>query len=68
MLSENIDSNYHATKVVLTLMKGLLHKGHCVYIDNWYTSIEICNVLNNATITDVISILRRDRNTNFTYR
>ena len=68
MLSENIDSSYHATKVVLTVMKGLLHKGHCVYIDNWYTSIEICNVLNNATITDVISILRRDRNTNFTYR
>ena len=68
MLSENIDSNYHATKVVLTLMKGLLHKGHCVYIRNWYTSIEICNVLNTATTADVISILRRDRNTNFTYR
>ena len=68
MLSENIDSSYHATKVGLTVMKVLLHKGHCVYIDNWYTSIEICNVLNNAIITDVISILRRDRNTNFTHR
>ena len=45
MLNENIDSDYHATKVLLTLMEDLLHKGHYVYIDNWYTSIEICNVL-----------------------
>ena len=47
-------------KVVLTLMEDLLHRGHCVYIDNWHTSIEICNVLNNNT-TDVIGNLRRDR-------
>ena len=45
MLIENIDSDYHATKVVITLIEDLLHKGHCVYIDNWYTSIEMCNVL-----------------------
>ena len=37
MLNENIDSDYHATKVLLTLMEDLLHKGHYVYIDNWYT-------------------------------
>ena len=61
MLSyENIDSDYHATKVVLTLMEDLLHKGHCAYIGNWYTSIKVCNVLNNNT-TDVIGTLRRDR-------
>ena len=47
MLSENIDSDYRATKVLITLMEDKLHKRHCVYIDNWYTSIEICNVLNN---------------------
>ena len=60
LLNENIDFDYHATKVVLTLMGDLLQKGHCVYIDNWYTSIEICNVLNSNT-TDVIGTLRRDR-------
>ena len=53
--SENIDSNYHVTKVELILMEDLLHKGHCVYTDNWYTSIEIY-VLNNNT-TDVIVTL-----------
>ena len=37
-----------------------MHKGDCVYIDNWYTSIEICNVLSNNT-TAVIATLRRDR-------
>ena len=51
---------YHATKVILTLMGDLLHKRHCVYINNWYTSIEICNVLNNNT-TDVIVTLQWDR-------
>ena len=40
-------------------MEDLLHKGGCVFIDNWYTSIEFCNVLNNNT-TDVIGALRRD--------
>ena len=57
---ENIDSDYHATKVVLTLMEDLLHKGHFAYIGNWYTPIKVCNVLNNNT-TDVIGTLRRDR-------
>ena len=40
-------------------MEGFLHKGHYVYIDNRYTSIEVCNVLNNTT-TDVVGTLRRD--------
>ena len=30
MFNENIDSNYHATKVALTLTEDLLHKWHCV--------------------------------------
>ena len=60
LLDENIDFDYHATKVVMSLMENLLNKGHCVYIDNWYTSIEICNVLNSNT-TDVVGTLRRDR-------
>ena len=40
-------------------MEDLLHKGHYIYIDNWYTSIEICNVLNNNT-TDVVGASRED--------
>ena len=57
MLNENIYSDYHATKVLFTLMEDLLHKGHCVQTDNWYASIEICKVLNNTT-TYVIGTLR----------
>ena len=30
MLDENIDSDYHATKVVL-MMEDLLHKGYCIH-------------------------------------
>ena len=25
-------------KVVLDLLKGLEHKGHCIYMDNWFNS------------------------------
>ena len=57
LCSMETDSDYHATKEVLTLMEDLLHEGHCVYINNWYTSIEVCNVLKNNTI-DVIGTLR----------
>ena len=60
LLDENIDSDLYGTRVVLTLMEDLLDKGHCVYIDNWYTSIEICNVLTNNT-TEIVGNLRRDR-------
>ena len=59
LLDENIDCDYHATRVVLTLIDDLLQKRHCVYSDNWYTLIEISNVLNNNT-TDVVCTLRRD--------
>ena len=47
--NENIDSDYHEAKVVLTLMEDLLHKKKCVYINNWYPSIDVCNGLNNNT-------------------
>ena len=60
LLDDNFDSDYHATKVVLTLMEDLLHKGHCVYTDNWYTPIDICNVLNNNTAY-AVGTLRRYR-------
>jgi len=51
---------FFPTKVVLTLMEDLLHERHCVYIDNWYTSVEVCDILNNNT-TDAVGTLRRDR-------
>ena len=51
---------YHAIKVVLYLSDGIFDNGHCVYIDNWYTSIEICDILNKRS-TDVVGTIRRDR-------
>ena len=47
--NENIDSDYHGAKVVVTLMEDLLHKKQRVYINNWYPSIDVCNGLNNNT-------------------
>ena len=47
--NENIDSDYHGAKVVVTLMEDLLHKKQCVYINIGYPSIDVCNGLNNNT-------------------
>ena len=45
--------DYHTTKVAmhslslfLSLADSLLDNGHCSYIDHWYTSIEIWDILN----------------------
>ena len=49
-----------ATKIVMSLMENLLNKGHRLFIDNWYTSVELChNLLLNKT--DSIGTLRKDQ-------
>ena len=56
------DSSYHyvATHIVLYLMKHLLGKGYCLYLDNWYNSIELAKCL-IANKTDCIGTLRSSR-------
>ncbi|XP_065652095.1 piggyBac transposable element-derived protein 4-like [Hydra vulgaris] len=57
---DNCDEDYHASEIILSLLDGLLDLGHCIYIDNWYTSIEICKILKQRS-TDLIGTIRRDR-------
>ena len=61
-LSLKYSDKYHyvATNVVLYLMKNLLGKGYCLYLDNWYTSVELVRCL-TANQTDVIGTLRMNR-------
>ena len=52
--------NYQATKIVLTLMDNLLEDGYHLYVDNWYTSYELCKVLLDYN-TDCIGTLQINR-------
>ena len=54
------DFQYNATKIVFSLAKDLLNLGYCIYVDNWYTSLELCANLRYVN-TDVIGTLRKDR-------
>ena len=39
------NADYHATPIVCSLAKNIFNKGYCIYVDNWYTSAELCEVL-----------------------
>ena len=39
---DGCDFQYNATKIVFSLAKDLLNQGYCIYVDNWYTSLELC--------------------------
>ncbi|XP_065658117.1 piggyBac transposable element-derived protein 4-like [Hydra vulgaris] len=51
---------YQATDVVMSLSEELLDVGPCIYLDNWYTSLEICDYLVQRK-TDVVGTLRSYR-------
>ena len=41
-------------------MKHLIGKGYCLFLDNWYTSVELVRCL-LANKTDCIGTLRKNR-------
>lgn len=49
-----------SAKVVLRLMQGFLHKGHCLTMDNFYISVNLTRFL-KSNKTDVIGTLNRRR-------
>lgn len=52
--------NTTPTNVVMSLCSGLLNKGHTLYTDNWYTSIDLArNLLENET--HLVGTIRKNR-------
>ena len=45
--------------IVCSLAKSCFNKGYCIYVDNWYTSVEHCKVLKENGF-DIIGTLRKD--------
>ena len=62
--TNNVDPNseyqYQATNIVMTLTEKLLDEGRCLYIDNWYSSMELLDELGKRG-TDVVGTVRKDR-------
>ena len=58
----NPDSNftYNTTNTVMTLAENVLDEGRCIYVDNWYSSVELLDELGKRS-TDVIGTVRKDR-------
>ncbi|XP_046969102.1 piggyBac transposable element-derived protein 4-like [Vanessa cardui] len=57
---KNDATNTTPTNVVMELCRGLLNKGHTLYTDNWYTSIDLARkLLDNET--HLVGTLRKNR-------
>ena len=58
----NPDSNftYNTTNIVMTLAENVLDEGRCIYVDNWYSSVELLDELGKLS-TDVTGTVRKDR-------
>ena len=54
----NPDSNfnYNATNIVMSLAENILDEGRCIYVDNWYSSVELLDELGKRS-TDVVGML-----------
>ena len=39
---DGCEFQYNATKNAFSLAKDQLNQGYCIYVDNWYTSLEQC--------------------------
>lgn len=57
---ENDQVNTTPANVVMSLCSGLLNKGHTLYTDNWYTSIDLArDLLKNET--HLVGTIRKNR-------
>lgn len=57
---KNDAMNTTPTNVVMELCCGLLNKGHTLYTDNWYTSVDLARKL-LANETHLVGTLRKNR-------
>lgn len=57
---EKVDGQPVAQKVVMEMLNPLLDSGRTLFIDNWYTSVDLAESLQNRS-THVVGTLRKNR-------
>ena len=60
MINPDINFTYDATNIVMNLAENALDEGRCIYVDNWYGSVELLDKLGKRS-TDFIGTFRKDR-------
>ena len=41
MINPDFNFTYNATNIVMSLAEDVLDEGRCIYVDNWYSSVEL---------------------------
>ena len=59
MINPDLNFTYNATNIVVSLAEDVLDEGRCIYVDNWYSSVELLDKLGKRS-TDVIGTVRKD--------
>ena len=54
--------HYVATKIVLTLLDGLIDKGYTLFIDNWYSSFELSTLLLSRQTDKIGTLVKSQQN------
>ena len=60
LVEEGNTYQYQATNIVMSLSEKVLDEGRCLFMDNWYSSLELLSELCNRS-TDVVGTVRKDR-------
>ena len=60
LVEEGNTYQYQATNIVMSLSEKVLDEGRCLFMDNWYSSLELLSELRNRS-TDVVGTVRKDR-------
>ena len=44
-INPDLNFTYDATNIVMSLAEDILDEGRCIYVDNWYSSVELLGEL-----------------------
>ena len=58
-INPDSDFTYNATNIVMSLAENILDKERCIYVDNWYSSVELLDELGKRS-TDIIGTAPKD--------
>ena len=59
-LKKETHINTNATNIVMSLCEKVLDEGRCLFMNNWYSNLELLSVLRNRS-TNGVGTVRKDR-------
>ena len=59
-INPDLNFTYDATNIVMSLAEDILDEGRCIYVGNWYSSVELLGELGKCS-ADVIGTVQKDQ-------